>query len=69
MTEEEKGSTATNKDNNALCYISATEALRLFKTRSLSPVELLDAQIAQTKAVEPVINAFTYDRFLRAMRE
>ena len=68
MTEEEKRSTATNMDNSALCYISATEALRLFKTRSLSPVELLDAQIARTKAVEPMINAFTYDRFDQARK-
>ena len=42
-----------------LCYLSATEALKLFRRRKLSPVELLEAQIARAEAVEPKINAFT----------
>ena len=51
------------KNINELCFISATEALTLFKSKSLSPVELLEAQIARTEAIESQINAFTYNRF------
>jgi aspartyl-tRNA(Asn)/glutamyl-tRNA(Gln) amidotransferase subunit A len=41
-----------------LCYLSATEALRRFAARELSPVELVDAVLARADAVEPTINAF-----------
>ena len=49
-----------------LCYLTASEALERFKARTLSPVELLDAQIARTQAVNPKLNAITYDYFDRA---
>ena len=49
-----------------LCYLSASEALARFKARTLSPIELLDAQIARTQAVNPKLNAITYDYFDRA---
>jgi Asp-tRNA(Asn)/Glu-tRNA(Gln) amidotransferase A subunit family amidase len=42
-----------------LCYVSATEALRLFKAKALSPVELLEALIDRAGAVEPVVNALS----------
>ena len=35
-----------------LVYLSATEALRLFKSRELSPVELMTAIIDQSEEVE-----------------
>ena len=35
-----------------LCYQSATAALKSFREKSLSPVELLDAQIRRAEAVE-----------------
>jgi amidase len=41
-----------------LCYISATEALRRFKAKTLSPVELLQAVIDRADAVLPQVNAF-----------
>ena len=50
-----------------LCYISALEAIARFKARTLSPVELMAAVIARAEAVNPVINAFTYKFFDRAM--
>jgi amidase len=43
-----------------LHYLSAGEALRLFRSRELSPVELLDAVIARAEAVEPVVNALCH---------
>ncbi|GAB5470426.1 MAG: amidase [Rhodospirillales bacterium] len=46
-----------------LCYMTATEALARFKARTLSPVELLDALIERSKAVEPTVNAFTAQYF------
>lgn len=52
-----------------LCYLSATEALAAFKSRKLSPVELMGALIARAEAVEPKINAFPMKHFERAMSE
>ena len=46
-----------------LCYLTATEALARFADKSLSPVELLDAQIARAERVEGTINAFAYRHF------
>jgi amidase len=43
-----------------LPYLSATEAVRLFKTRELSPVELMDAVLARADEVEPTVNAFAF---------
>jgi Asp-tRNA(Asn)/Glu-tRNA(Gln) amidotransferase A subunit family amidase len=54
-----------------LCYLSATEAIRQFKAKELSPVDLMEALIARAEAVEPVVNAFTdtyYDEALDAAR-
>ena len=53
--------------DNDLCYITAVEAIARFKARTLSPVELMAAVIARAEAVNPVINAFTYQFFDRAM--
>lgn len=41
-----------------LAYLSATDALHLFRTRQLSPVELMSAVLEQAQAVEPTVNAF-----------
>lgn len=53
--------------DNELCYISACDALEQFKTRALSPVELLQALRRRAEEVEPKINAFSYDRFDRVL--
>jgi aspartyl-tRNA(Asn)/glutamyl-tRNA(Gln) amidotransferase subunit A len=57
---------------NDLSYMPATEALRLFRERSLSPVELMEAVIARAAAVEPTVNALCltyYDEALVAARK
>lgn len=55
--------------DSELCYISAAEALARFKSRELSPVELLQALITRAGAIEPVINAFPMTDFERALEQ
>ena len=52
-----------------LCYLPATEALRRFRARELSPVELTEAVIARAEAVEPVVNALCITYFDRALEQ
>jgi Asp-tRNA(Asn)/Glu-tRNA(Gln) amidotransferase A subunit family amidase len=51
----------------SLHYLSATEALRLFRTRRLSPVELMRAVIERANQVEPEVNAFAERMFDEAL--
>ena len=48
--------------NDDLCYLSATDTLKLFKKRKLSPVELAKALIARSEKVNPKINCLA-DRY------
>ncbi len=50
-----------------LAYLSATEALHLFRTRQLSPRELMTAVIERAELVEPVVNAFAERLFDQAL--
>ena len=50
-----------------LCYLPATDALRLFKAHELSPVEYMRAHIDRAAEVEPVINAFAFEYFDAAL--
>jgi aspartyl-tRNA(Asn)/glutamyl-tRNA(Gln) amidotransferase subunit A len=50
-----------------VCYLPATEVLRLFRERRLSPVELMEAVIARAQAVEPTVNALCVTYFDEAM--
>ncbi|MCJ7712322.1 MAG: amidase [Chloroflexi bacterium] len=55
-----------------LPYLSAGDALAAFRSRELSPVELLDAVLRRAELVEPAINALTTirrDEALVAARE
>ena len=52
-----------------LCYLSATDALQLFKSRQLSPVELLETLIARAEQVEPKINAFAFTYYEEALAQ
>ncbi len=50
-----------------LCYMPAAEALRLFRKKKLSPVELMEATIRRAEATRDKINCFTYTHFDEAM--
>ncbi|MEE4276535.1 MAG: amidase [Thermoleophilia bacterium] len=50
-----------------LWYLPATEALRRFRERSLSPVELMEAVIARAEEVEPTVNALCVTYFDEAL--
>ena len=52
-----------------LCYLTADEAISAFKTKKLSPVELIDAVIDQSQKVNKTINAFTYTFFDEARNQ
>lgn len=55
-----------------LHYITAVEAIRRFKARELSPVELMQAVIARAEAVEPRVHALAdrfFDQAIDAARE
>jgi Asp-tRNA(Asn)/Glu-tRNA(Gln) amidotransferase A subunit family amidase len=51
-----------------LCYLSASDALKLFETRKLSPVELLQAQEKQSASLNPTINCFADQYWDEALR-
>jgi hypothetical protein len=46
-----------------LIYLPATEALALFRAKQLSPVEVLETQIAQIEARNTEVNAITFTHF------
>src|SRR4051794_15584581 len=43
-----------------LCYLPATELLARFRSRELSPVDVMRALIGRADDVEPHVNAFAY---------
>ncbi len=55
--------------NDDLHYLSATEALRSFRARELSPVELVQAVIDRAEKVEPTINAFAATLYEQAVAQ
>lgn len=54
--------------NDELCYLSATEALALFKRRELSPVELLEAIIVRAESVRDDVNPFADQYFEKSLQ-
>src|SRR5690606_35701521 len=47
-------------DKLDLAYLSAATQIRLYRSKQLSPVDVLEAQIARAEEVEPKINAFAW---------
>jgi amidase len=58
-----------NNMDNSLVSLSAVTARQLIGLRELSPVDLLDACIAQIEALNPAVNAITATCFERARDE
>ena len=52
-----------------LCYLSAAQAIELFRKRKASPVELMEAVIARAQDVNPKINAFADTYFEEALHK
>ena len=52
-----------------LTYIGAREAIKRFRSKDLSPREVLEAIIERAAATEPVVNAFTDTHFDDALRQ
>jgi Asp-tRNA(Asn)/Glu-tRNA(Gln) amidotransferase A subunit family amidase len=52
-----------------LHYLSATEAVAKFRSRELSPVELVEAVIARAEAVDGDVNAFCHTYYDRALEQ
>lgn len=50
-----------------LCYMPASTALKLFRKKKLSPVELMQAVIARAEKTKEKVNAFTYTHFDEAL--
>lgn len=50
-----------------LTYLTATEALRRFAAKTLSPVDLVQAQIARAESTKDSVNAFTFTYFDEAI--
>ncbi|MEV6013690.1 amidase [Streptomyces sp. NPDC051976] len=51
-----------------LFYLSAAEALRLFRARELSPLELMRAVVERAERTEPAVNAFVETMTEHALR-
>ena len=52
-----------------LYYLSASEALKKFKAKTLSPVELIEAIIKRAQAINPKINAHNFTFYEKAIDE
>src|SRR5690349_23659966 len=50
-----------------LCYLTATDAIKLFKAKKLSPVELMSAVIARAEKIQSKYKPFTFTHFDEAM--
>jgi Asp-tRNA(Asn)/Glu-tRNA(Gln) amidotransferase A subunit family amidase len=55
--------------NDDLAYLGATETIERFRTRELSPVEVMEAVITASEATEPEINALTDTYFEAALEQ
>src|SRR5262249_12248501 len=45
-------------DSRDLCFIPATELVRLYRARKTSPLEVMQAVLARIDAVNPAVNAY-----------
>lgn len=59
---------AASFEGKELAYMTASELLPLYKARHVSPVEVLNAQIARYEAYNDQVNCVTYTHFDTAMQ-
>lgn len=59
---------ATGSSVSDLAYLPAVEQLRRFRTRELSPVDVLQAQIERIETLNPLVNCITYKHYDQAMQ-
>ena len=45
-------------DSRDLCFIPATELVRLYRARKTSPLEVMQAVLDRINAVNPAVNAY-----------
>ena len=64
-----RSASAATFSADELIYMPASLQLNLFRTRQLSPVDVLKAQIARHDAVNEKVNCTTYTYFDKAMKE
>ncbi|MEM8574712.1 MAG: amidase [Pseudomonadota bacterium] len=64
-----RSASAATFTSDELIYMPASLQLNLFRSRQLSPVEVLKAQIARHEAVNSKVNCTTYTHFDKAMKE
>lgn len=69
MTLESKKDTDSNVAGETLCYLTAEEAIRRFRERSLSPVDLMKAVIDRCETVNSSVNAITNRFYEQALSQ
>ena len=52
-----------------ICYLSASQALKRFKNKTLSPVELLEEIKKRIDDINPKINAFNFIQFEKSFEQ
>ena len=57
-----------NDTDIEICYLSASDTLKKYKEKKLSPVEVMSAVIKRIETVNPKINAFNYLDFDTALK-
>ena len=57
-----------NDTDIEICYLSASDTLKKYKEKKLSPVEVMSAVIKRIETVNPEINAFNYLDFDTALK-
>ena len=56
-----------SESNLELCYMPATEAIKKFKEKTLSPVELVSEIIKRSEEINEKLNVFNFTCFEDAM--
>src|SRR5215472_11928224 len=49
---------SSNSRDDDICFFPATELVRLYRARKVSPLEVMQAVLARIDAVNPVVNAY-----------